>query len=262
MDIFLTHGSPEVILTDRGREFWNHVNMSLFDRCGVKHRMTSAYHPQTNGLDERTNQTLKRAIGKTLEGSQERWEDNLKEIASDTPEAEVVASVDEDDVSAFMSSRAEKDAAVFDQVRDNIQKAQERQKSSYRKKSKKGVKRFTVTPGMVVLKRNERKRGRPGMTMLPDWSSTEYRVISVDNILVQLETMDGQPLDASVKPLRGQPDMSTDRAVGMTSADSSDVVDNTLQVTGIAIASVSAQAETGESSDSPISKVEQDTQEV
>ncbi|XP_063049345.1 KRAB-A domain-containing protein 2-like [Engraulis encrasicolus] len=147
MDIFLTHGSPEVILTDRGREFWNHVNMSLFDRCGVKHRMTSAYHPQTNGLDERTNQTLKRAIGKTLEGSQERWEDNLKEvlfahnsskqasskfspfrlmygreprlfseIASDTPEAEVVASVDEDDVSAFMSSRAEKDAAVFVQV--------------------------------------------------------------------------------------------------------------------------------------------------
>ncbi|XP_063073300.1 uncharacterized protein LOC134463893 isoform X2 [Engraulis encrasicolus] len=297
MDIFLTHGSPEVILTDRGREFWNHVNMSLFDRCGVKHRMTSAYHPQTNGLDERTNQTLKRAIGKTLEGSQERWEDNLKEvlfahnsskqasskfspfrlmygreprlfseIASDTPEAEVVASVDEDDVSAFMSSRAEKDAAVFDQVRDNIQKAQERQKSSYRKKSKKGVKRFTITPGMVVLKRNERKRGRPGMTMLPDWSSTEYRVISVDNNLVQLETMDGQPLStktpyASVKPLRGQTDMSTDRAVGMTSADSSDVVDNTLQVTGIATTSLSAQAETGESSDSPISKVEQDTQE-
>ena len=40
----------------------------------------------------------------------------IAQIASDTPEAEVVASVDEDDVSAFMSSRAEKDAAVFDQV--------------------------------------------------------------------------------------------------------------------------------------------------
>lgn len=45
----------------------------------MKHRITSAYHPQTNGLDERTNQTLKRAIGKTLDGHQERWEDKLKE---------------------------------------------------------------------------------------------------------------------------------------------------------------------------------------
>ena len=30
---------------------------------------------QTNGLDERTNQTLKRSIGKTLDGQQERWEE-------------------------------------------------------------------------------------------------------------------------------------------------------------------------------------------
>ena len=27
---------------------------------GVKHKMTAAYHPQTNGLDERTNQNIKR----------------------------------------------------------------------------------------------------------------------------------------------------------------------------------------------------------
>ena len=25
----------------------------------IKHSVTSAYHPQTNGLDERTNQTMK-----------------------------------------------------------------------------------------------------------------------------------------------------------------------------------------------------------
>ena len=25
MDIFYTHGAPEVILTDQGREFWNKV---------------------------------------------------------------------------------------------------------------------------------------------------------------------------------------------------------------------------------------------
>ncbi|KAJ8344615.1 hypothetical protein SKAU_G00288080 [Synaphobranchus kaupii] len=60
---------------------------------------------------------------------------------------------------------------------------------------------------MEVLKKDERKRGRPGRTMDPDWP-TKYRVTEVgDNNLVQLETMDGKPLRtktpyASVKPLR------------------------------------------------------------
>lgn len=62
------------------------------------------------------------------------------------------------------------------QVRDNVEKAQERQKAAYRRKKKKGTKRFIVTPGMVVLKKNERKRGRPGMTMLPEWP-TKYRYV-------------------------------------------------------------------------------------
>ena len=36
------------------------VTENLFSMFGVKHRITSAYHPQSNGLDELTNQTLKR----------------------------------------------------------------------------------------------------------------------------------------------------------------------------------------------------------
>ncbi|KAG5267684.1 hypothetical protein AALO_G00224480 [Alosa alosa] len=44
------------------------VNQKMFEKCGVKHRMSSAYHPQTNGLDERTNQTLKKAIGENPKG--------------------------------------------------------------------------------------------------------------------------------------------------------------------------------------------------
>lgn len=38
----------------------------LFKLCGTDHRISSAYHPQSNGLDERMNQTLTRAIVKFL----------------------------------------------------------------------------------------------------------------------------------------------------------------------------------------------------
>ena len=51
----------------------------------------------------------------------------------------------------------------------NIEKAQERQKGAYKRRTKRGTKRFRITPGMEVLKKNERKRGRHGQTMEPDW---------------------------------------------------------------------------------------------
>ncbi|CAL8377871.1 unnamed protein product [Boreogadus saida] len=101
----------------------------------------------------------------------------------------------------------DKTAIATSQVIANIQKAQERQKEAYKRRSKRGTKRFRITPGMEVLKKNERKRGRHGQTMDPDWP-TVYRVTEVtDNNLVQLETLDGKPLKtrtpyASVKPVR------------------------------------------------------------
>ena len=43
--------------------------------------MTSAYHPQTNGLDERTNQTLKQRLSKLTNEHQNNWCDFLDEVA-------------------------------------------------------------------------------------------------------------------------------------------------------------------------------------
>ena len=41
---------------------------------GVKSRLTSAYHPQINGLDERFNQTLQRQLLKFVETKQDEWD--------------------------------------------------------------------------------------------------------------------------------------------------------------------------------------------
>ncbi len=40
------------------------LNDLIFDKFGICHLVTAAYHPQTNGQDERTNGTLKRHLSK------------------------------------------------------------------------------------------------------------------------------------------------------------------------------------------------------
>ena len=52
------HGVPNKVMSDQGREFINSVNSHLFRITGVKHIISLAYHPQTNGLVERFNQTV------------------------------------------------------------------------------------------------------------------------------------------------------------------------------------------------------------
>ena len=57
--MILRHGCPLEIVSDQGREFCNQLVDLLEELTGFKHKITSAYHPQSNGLDERFNQTLK-----------------------------------------------------------------------------------------------------------------------------------------------------------------------------------------------------------
>ncbi|XP_035275390.1 uncharacterized protein LOC118228162 [Anguilla anguilla] len=131
-----------------------------------------------------------------------------KELTSDCPEVTASVDPDEDSVEAFVQLRGGQDEKAFGKVICNVERAQERQKLAYQRKMKRGIKCFIITPGMEVLKKDERKKGRPGRTMDPSWSQATFRVTEVlPNNLVQLETLDGKPLRiktpyASVKPLR------------------------------------------------------------
>ena len=67
-------GCPETIITDQGREFVNSVNEQLCGDMDIHHRICSAYHPQTNGLTERLNQTLVAQLRKMVDGTQSNWD--------------------------------------------------------------------------------------------------------------------------------------------------------------------------------------------
>ena len=47
--LFATFGVPEEISSDGGPEFTAGESKDFFQRWGVKHRISSAYHPQSNG---------------------------------------------------------------------------------------------------------------------------------------------------------------------------------------------------------------------
>lgn len=53
------------------------VNSNLFEKTGVDHRISAAYHPQTNGLDERFNQTLVRMLIKMSGEKSQKWDEFL-----------------------------------------------------------------------------------------------------------------------------------------------------------------------------------------
>ena len=74
VQLFFIMGLPAVITTDQGREFRNSLDAELMKRFGIQHRLTSPYHPQANGLDERFNQTITNALAKFSVEKREMWE--------------------------------------------------------------------------------------------------------------------------------------------------------------------------------------------
>lgn len=76
-DVFCRHGWPKIIQSDQGREFINSVNSYLFKSTNIKHCISSAYHPQTNGLDERFNQTLLNTLKKVVDSNEKEWDKHI-----------------------------------------------------------------------------------------------------------------------------------------------------------------------------------------
>ena len=63
-DIICRHGCPEKIISDRGTHFNNQIMDELMKKFQIKHRFSTPYHPQTNGLVERFNRTLCESLAK------------------------------------------------------------------------------------------------------------------------------------------------------------------------------------------------------
>ncbi|KAL5475937.1 hypothetical protein EMCRGX_G025817 [Ephydatia muelleri] len=74
LKLFSRVGVPKEIITDQGSNFTSQLLAKLYRLLGVKGIRTSPYHPQTDGLIERFNQTLKGMLRKIVQDEGKDWD--------------------------------------------------------------------------------------------------------------------------------------------------------------------------------------------
>ncbi len=78
-EVFARHDMPTYLISDRGSPFVSELFNHVLTTLGSEHRLTTAYHPQTNAT-ERVNRTLKTAIRAYVGNKHTAWDRYLPQI--------------------------------------------------------------------------------------------------------------------------------------------------------------------------------------
>ncbi|XP_071914078.1 uncharacterized protein [Coffea arabica] len=78
-NIFVRFGMPRAIVSDRGTHFCNKTIAALFRKYGVLHRVSTSYHPQTNGQAEVSNREIKSILEKMVRPDRKDWSQRLED---------------------------------------------------------------------------------------------------------------------------------------------------------------------------------------
>ncbi len=77
---FTTFGLPKVIQTDQGTNFLFKLCSQVFKTLNITHRISSAYHPESQGMLERFHQTLKAMLRKYCSETGNEWDEGVETI--------------------------------------------------------------------------------------------------------------------------------------------------------------------------------------
>ncbi len=219
-NICLTMGFPEIYSSDQGREFVNSMFKELIDAAGGSHRISTAYHPQTNGLVERFNQTIQNMLLKACSAEQDDWDDFLTELVfayntsqqkstkmapfqvmfgrrsvlshTGTIHDDLESHENPEYIEGQLNSLLNIRRIINGTVKANIEHAQMKQVHHF-KKRKQG-KKAALKAGEKVLLFNKRKATRKGSKLEQSWLGP-YVITSLSSSGVAvLENMEGKPL--------------------------------------------------------------------
>ncbi len=156
------HGVPADLLSDRGPNFLSQLMQEVCRLMGIHKVNTTAYHPQTDGLVERFNRTLLDMLAKSVEKNGRDWDARLPyvmfayraSLQESTQESLFFLLYGRDPrlpMEAALSSPLQRSYVEIDDykfevvmgltdawkmARDNVEKAQRRQKKCYDRRAK------------------------------------------------------------------------------------------------------------------------------
>ena len=163
-EVFTRFGIPREVLTDQGSNFMAELLGEVFRLLDISHIKTSPYHPQTDGLVERFNGTLKTMLRKFVQEHPNEWDKLLpyllfayREVPQEStgfspfellfghhvrgPLDVMKESWEErenvgEDVLTYVMKMRERLATMTEIAHENLGKAQQKQKQWYDKKAR------------------------------------------------------------------------------------------------------------------------------
>ena len=179
------------------KEFVNEVSNKLLEMTGTEQRVTSAYHPQSNGLCERQNRTIKDSLVKILEENPKEWPNVIQgvlfahrvsvhystkfspffllynrhptlridikyNLVKESYDNTVDEPYDYETFRAVLNSSLKIREVTHDKASQNIKKAQEKQQKDYNKRHSTPPSTLPIGSKVVIqnLKRQDRKGGK------------------------------------------------------------------------------------------------------
>jgi transposase InsO family protein len=167
---------------------------SLIEKTNAVHRISTAYHPQTNGLVERFNQTIQQMILKICNEDQNDWDIFLPELlfsyrtmvhktTKQTPFSvmfgrpfsgieQPLIDLNNNNASDYVGGLkfiTDLRESVIINSKKNVTESQEKQKKQYAKKRKVDSKSDKIKKGDKVLLFNTRKWSSKGSKMEKSW---------------------------------------------------------------------------------------------
>jgi len=94
--VWCQHGLPSTVVSDRGSVFASNFLGELYRLLGIKRKMSTAFHPQTDGQTERLNREINQYLhtyvndrqndwAKWIKIAQFVWNNTVSEVTTDSP---------------------------------------------------------------------------------------------------------------------------------------------------------------------------------
>jgi hypothetical protein len=180
-NVYRLHGLPSTIISDRDKLFTSNFWNDLTQLLGVKPKLSTAFHPETDGQAERTNGIIEQYLRMNVNYLQDDWEELLPmgEVAYNNstqrstgfspwfvtkgfhPRTPASFKLSEGVKSVELEERAKKWEEIRKQTEENLKTAQEDQKETADRK-RRDVKQEDYEEGkMVWLNSKNIKTTRP-----------------------------------------------------------------------------------------------------